>query len=67
MDASSLATRLFNRTNLFISLIEKSSTMYLSVKDNSVKTIAIGEKIRQKRKAGSGNRTRIISLEGYGL
>jgi hypothetical protein len=55
MDASSLATRLFNRTNLFISSIEKSSTMYLSVKDNSVKTIAIGGKIRQKRKAGSGN------------
>jgi hypothetical protein len=38
--------------------------MYLSVKDNSVKTIAIGEKIRQKRKVGSGNRTRISSLEG---
>jgi hypothetical protein len=64
MDASSLATRLFNRTNLFISPIKKSNTMYLSVKDNSVKTIAIGGKIRQKRKVGSGNRTRIISLEG---
>jgi hypothetical protein len=64
MDASSLATRLFNRTKLFISPIEKSSTMYLSVRDNSVKTIAIGGKIRQKRKARSGNQTRIISLEG---
>jgi hypothetical protein len=64
MDASSLATKLFNWTNLFISPIEKSNMMYLSVKDNSVKTIAIGGKIRQKRKAGSGNRTRIISLEG---
>jgi len=38
--------------------------MYLSVRDNSVKTIAIGGKIRQKRKAGSGNQTRIISLKG---
>jgi hypothetical protein len=64
MDASSLAIRLFNQTKLFISLIEKSSTMYLSVKDNYVKTIAIGGKIKQKRKVSSENQTCVISLEG---
>jgi len=50
MDASSLATRLFNRTKLFISPIEKSSGMYLSVKDLSKLLLLVGKSDKKEKR-----------------